>query len=277
VKLTIRQWDGFRKDKRVSEKVDHDFQTAGEAGNYNKRLLDKTALSPIQKISSKIRKEHNRMTMPWCYDGVSLLPSKLVFDYGELMRELKDLHATAVNNLVVQYPIYKANQARRLGALYDPDDYPDQSTVAASFGIEHSYFPVPQSEHFIVDLESAEMSKMKDALTHELQQTQANALASLYERVEDIVTHLHERLSDPENIFRDSLLSNVEQLVGVLPNLNVFNDPTLTKVCQEMQSRILIADAQMLRDVPEVRQTVANNAFDIVALLKGEHLKAQAA
>ena len=41
VKLTISQWDGFKKDARAANRVDQEFKTTGSSGNYNKRLLDK--------------------------------------------------------------------------------------------------------------------------------------------------------------------------------------------------------------------------------------------
>lgn len=277
VKLTVKTWDGFRKDKRVADRVDEEFKTAGDAGNYNKRLLDKSALSPIIKLNGKIRMEHARMTMPWCYDGVSLLPTKLMFEYTGLMRDLKDRHATAVENLVSQYPIYKANQAARLGELYNPEDYPSQDELRHRFGVSIGFFPVPQSDHFIVDLEADAMKALKDELSKDLAQTSARAIESVYTRVQEMVDHLHERLADPENIFHNSMMSNIEQLVAVLPGLNVFNDPTLSKVCEELQTRVLITDAQTLRDVPTVREQVANAAFDIAALLRGDHLKQKAA
>lgn len=271
VKLTINQWDGFKKDKRVSERVDEEFQTAGGVGNYNKRLFDKSVLVPIQKLANKIRTEHARLTMPWCYDGVSLLPSKLYFEYTELMRDLTGKYDAAVENFVQQYPYHKANQAQVLGALFNPEDYPARDDLKHRFSISHRFFPVPQSDHFIVDLEAAESAKMKAALQQELVDTQRLALQNLYERALEIVGRVHERLTDPKNIFRDSLLENVVQLVNVMPSLNVFNDPTLDQVCRELKDNVLICDAQDLRTDLKTREAVANSAYDIVALLKGEH------
>ena len=269
VKLTVKQWDGFKKDKRVSDRVDEEYKTAGNAGNYNKRLLDKSTLAPIQKLVGKIRQEHARLTMPWCYDGVSLLPAKLYFEYTELMRDLKDRFDDQVSNLIQQYPIYKAQQATKLGTLFSPDDYPANDDLKHRFEVSHLFFPVPQSEHFIVDLAADDAAKMRDDLTRELQNTQTMALQSLYTRVRDIVEHVHERLSDPENIFRDSMIANVQQLVDVLPGLNVFNDETLNKVCRELKDKVLICDAQDLRHDRELREQMAMDAFDIVSLLKG--------
>lgn len=271
VKLTINQWDGFKKDKRVSERVDEEFQTAGGVGNYNKRLLDKTVLMPIQKLTNRIRIVHTDLTMPWCYDGVSLLPSKLYFQYTEVMRELTGKFDEAVSNLITQYPYHKANQAKVLGALFSPEDYPAQDDLRRRYSISYRFFPVPQSDHFIVDLEAAESTKMKTALQQELVDTQRLALQNLYDRALDIVERVHERLSDPKNIFRDSLIDNVVQLVNVLPSLNVFGDERLDQACRELKDKVLICDAQDLRTDLKTREAVANSAYDIVALLKGEY------
>lgn len=270
VKLTVRSWDGFKKDKRVSERVDEEFKTDGNAGNYNKRLLGKGIMAPIQRAGSAIRQEHARLTMPWCYDGVSLLPSKLFMEYTQKMRELKDAYYVQVDNLVQQYPIHKANQAVALGELFRPDDYPANDDLRHRFSVDYQFFPVPQTDHFVVDLAQAEKDALSQALKQELQDAQSNALRSVYDRVFDILGHMHERLSDPSNIFRDSLVDNVWQMVEVLPGLNVFNDPLLDEVVKRAKAELLIADAADLRTDQDLREVVADSAFDIANFLKGE-------
>jgi hypothetical protein len=271
VKLTVRQWDGFKKDKRVTERVDEEYNTAGGAGNYNKRLLSKAVLEPIQHTISRIRAEHARLTMPWCYDGVSLLPNKLISPYTHTMRALEDTLGSHVSYLKSQYPIHITNQAARLGNMFRMEDYPDADELEKRYGVTFNFFPVPHESHFALDIEKEEEQRIKTALTQQLKDTQSQVLSSLYERVKDIVEKVHERLSDPENIFRDSLVDNVAQLVGVLPDLNIFDDPVLKEVQMKMSNELLITNAQRLRDDPEVRKQVANSAFDILGLLKGEH------
>lgn len=271
VKLTIHSWDGFKKDKRVSEHIDVDFKTAGEAGNYNKRLLDKAVLKPITQTLNRARSEHARLTHAWCYDGVGLLPNELYFPYTAVMRDLQSSLDTHVDNLVQQLPIHIQNQRSKLGDLFRIDDYPQANEFKDRFSISLSFFPVPKSDHFVVDLAETEAQKLKTALTKELAQTQSAALRGLYDRVKDVVEHVYERLADPSNIFRDSLIKNVQQLVSVLPALNVFDDPVLNQVTNELKTKILIVDPDDLRTSKDARQEICDNAFDILALLKGEH------
>lgn len=277
VKLTINQWDGFRKDKRVSERVDSDFRTAGGVGNYNKRILSKEVLKPITSTISKIRSEHARLTHPWCYDGVSLLPSKLYFPYTSIMRALKDALSSHVDNLATQLPIYIANQKPILGDLFNIEDYPQPNDIRSAYDVSYSFFPVPQSDHFIIDFETAEAEKIRTDLQKELSAVQTAAVDRLYKQVTEMVEHVHERLSDPANVFHKSMLENIDQLVKVLPSLNIFNDERLDHVCQELKSKILIVDADDLRKDQNARQEIAHNAYDIMALLKGETAMKKAA
>jgi hypothetical protein len=268
VKITVRQWDGFKKDRAVSAQVDTVFHTAGNAGNYNKRLLDKSVLAPIQRICNRVRYDHKFYTIPWCYDGVDLLPSKLYFEYTQVMRLHKDALSMEVDNLVRQYPIHKANQAQKLGTMYDPEDYPERSELRARFDLAFMFFPVPQEGHFVVDLEAREAEKIKKDLTRVLSEAQNDALKKLYARVVTLLEHLHERLADPANIFRDSLITNFVQLAEVLPGLNIFDDDKLAAAASAIQNLVYV-DAESLRTDPAMRAAVAAATFDIINKLKG--------
>lgn len=270
VKLTVKQWDTFKKDRAVADRVDEEFDTVGKVGNYNKRLLSKHVTKPITTVIAKIREEHAERTTPWCYDGVSLLPSKLFLDYTTIMRGLKDRFDSAVDNFIMQYPIYKANRAAELGRMFRPEDYPARDDLRWRYEVSFKFFPVPQSDHFIVDLGTEDAERLKAELQKELVDTSTLAVKSLYDRIEDIVGHVHERLSDPANKFKDSTFENVVQLVEVLPALNVFNDPKISMLCHQIKLRIASVDPKDVRKSLVTRQEVANSAYDIVALLKGK-------
>lgn len=275
VKLVVRQWDGFKKDKRVSDRVDTEYDTAGGAGNYNKRLLSKGVLGPIQSAIGRLRAEHARYTMPWRWDGVSLLPSKLYFPYTAAMRSIQDDIDAQVDNLVQQYPIFKANQQTQLGKLFDSSDYPEANELKDKFSVSFDFLPVPRADHFVVDLEEDAMARMKANLTKEMAAANAAVLGGLYDRVSDMVAHVHERLSDPDNIFRDSLITNLQQLVDVLPSLNVFDDPGLARVAEMLKNDVLITNAERLREDEGARTQIANSTYDVLAVLKENYNQIQ--
>lgn len=268
VSLTIRQWNGFTRDKKVTEKVDADFHTAGDSGNFNKRLLAKAVLAPIYKIANRARRDHQFYTVPWCYDSVNMLPSKLFFEYTNVMRGHTELFDNEVDNLVQQYPVHKANRAQQLGAMFNPDDFPSNDELRDMFAIEIRFMPTGSLKHIVIDEQAKDADKIKHALEEGFKNTQREAMKGLYDRVGNLLQYTHDRLINPDNIFRDSLIENLEQLVEVLPGLNVFDDPLLKKLENNIKSQLLVVDAKTLRRDPEVRIKIAQSANDLLGELK---------
>jgi hypothetical protein len=267
VKLTIHSWDAFAKDNNAAKTVDTTYATAGSVGNYNKRLFDRKVLSPMTKVLSQIYSEHRRLTLPWCYDGISLLPSKLYFEYTGIMREKRDLLNAAVSNFATHFPLYISNEQQRLGKLFDVNNYPASSELPHKWGFDTQFFPVPDSGHFVVDLEASEAQKIRDEMDGTIQQAQQQAQNALRDRVHELLTHAYDRLQDPENIFRDSLVDNIFQLSNNLPLLNVFNDELITEVNNEIRERVLTVSPEDLRTDLAKRELVAFEAFRILQKL----------
>jgi hypothetical protein len=265
VKLKISFWDGFKKDKEASNKVDQVFLTEGKVGNYNKRLFAKNVFKPIREVLTTVRNEHHRMTMPWCYNGVYILPNELFFPYTETMRTCKDRLDAVVDNFILQYPVYVAAQRTKLGELFKGEDYPDPSFLRDKYKIEFNFFPVPQSEHFILDSQK----DLQEQLKKTLYDTQKSALTNLYNKILELVERLHDRLNDPESVLRESLLENLDALVSVLPGLNVFDDDVLNKVYTQLREKVLMYDTQELRNDMTKRREIVAHAFDVAALLRG--------
>ena len=71
------------------------------------------------------------------------------------------------------------------------------------------------------------------------------------------------KLSQPEAIFRDSLIENARELCDVLTRLNLTDDPKLETL--RRQTELLVqSEPQLLRDNPDVRVSTANEAQAIL-------------
>lgn len=266
VKLTRNSWYGFSKDKAASEAAKTAAgATANDAGSFNKRLLPKEALKPVRNVEAKIYTKHRDLTVPWYFNGVDFLPSKLFLPYSETMRALKDEHAAAVNVLVQQYPVYRANRAKELGTMFDPSNYPPPDVLRASFDIDIKFMPVPEAGDFRVDLETEELAKLQKSLKGDLTNAQRQAMHTIWTRVVETLDHVYERLSDPERIFRDSLIDNAQQLAELLPGFNIVADPRMDLVARGIATHICQFSADTLRRDPDARLSVAKSAFDLKA------------
>lgn len=268
-KLKIRKWDGFKKANNVSEFVENQYNTNGEAGNYNMRLVDKASLKPIDRVASKIRIEHIKLTHPWCHEGVNVLPNTLYLDHTQLIRNYEALFLTAVDNLCEQWPVIVSNQRTRLGDLFDPDLYYSAEELRNKYELSCLYLPVSEASHFILDIEDSEKDKLRISLEKELSEVQAQSVSVLYERVNKLVSHMHERLADPLHKFKNTLVTNIDELVSIMPNLNMFEDPVLTQVHEHLKEKLCGINPADLRTDYKYRQQVASDAAAIANMMGG--------
>jgi hypothetical protein len=258
VKLTRNSWYGFSKDKAASEAAKAAAgATALDAGNFNKRLLPKEALKPVRNVENKIYAKHSDLTVPWYFNGVDFLPSKLFLLYTETMRALKDEHTAAVAALVQQYPVYRANRAKELGTMFNTEDYPPPDVLRDSFNIDIRFMPVPEVGDFRVDIENEELAKLEANLKRDLTEAQRLAMHSVWTRIVTVLDHVYDRLSDPEKIFRDSLIDNALQLSELLSGLNITGDPRMELVAKGISTDVCKHSADTIRTDPDVRMAVA--------------------
>ena len=261
VKLTRNSWYGFSKDKAASEAAKTAAgATALDAGSFNKRLLPKEALKPVRNVENKIYTKHSDLTVPWYFNGVDFLPSKLFLAYTEAMRALKDEHTGAVAVLVQQYPVYRANRAKELGTMFNTDDYPPPDVLRDSFNIDIRFMPVPEIGDFRIDIENEELAKLEASLKRDLTEAQRQAMHTVWTRIVTVLDHVYDRLSDPERVFRDSLIDNALQLSELLSGLNITGDPRMELVAKSIQTNLCEHSADTLRTDPDVRMAVAQLA-----------------
>jgi hypothetical protein len=73
-----------------------------------------------------------------------------------------------------------------------------------------------------------------------------------------------ERLNEPESRFHASLVTNIGQLVDLLPRLNVNQDEELNRFAQEIKNRLCGFTAHDLKKNETLRVATANDAAQIV-------------
>lgn len=265
--LTIHQWTARRHDRNATQQVDK-ANGANDAGRYNKLLVDKAALEPITKAANALRLKHYEMTLPWGDNGDRLLPSSLFMDYTQATRELEQVFTTAVGNFVRDYPVLIQDARKRLGALYEPGDYPPVSQIQSRFGVHIGFAPVAQANDFRVDVGEEHVQRIREAITKQSEQRLNDAMKECWQRVREVLERYAARMSDEKGRVYDSMRENAVLLVKLLPSLNVTNDPELARVAKEIETHLLPHSTAKLRNNAVARQTVAEAANDIMWRVK---------
>jgi len=264
VKLNISQWTARKHEKAVDKVVAKEYNADESAGRYNKSLINKDALKGIQRVANDARTYHYSRTLPWKDDGFRVLPSAIFFDYSQKMREFEDLFQLELQEFLNNYVLY-INQAQiRLGSLFDQSNYPTCRDLTRKFNFETDITPFPTASDFRVDLNSAEVDRIKQSIEKNVDRAINDAQNDLYNRIAVAVGNMAERLADKDAIFRDSLVGNLRELVGLIPKLTLKDDLKLQDILNDIDAKLCDVDPQDLRDDKDLRTEKAKQAQDIL-------------
>ena len=91
----------------------------------------------------------------------------------------------------------------------------------------------------------------------------------------DAVSHIVERLSEynrgtkKKSRFHDTIIGNVTELVGLLPALNIVDDPKLEEIRRELEQKICTIDPHNLRNDAKLRDNTISVAKDLIDRMGG--------
>jgi len=255
ISLSISVWSARRYDEKASVEVAK-ANEATNAGRFNKLLIDTSHLKPVTQAMSALRDFHYANTLPWADDGRRLLPSRTLLTYGPKLNELIDAFNARVDEFVTKYPLLVAGERKRLGKMYDPGEYPRD--IRSKFAVEKILEPVPSADDFRVDI-GKDIEEAKRTLTELNAKREKAALDSLYTEARKLITTFTTKLADPEAVFRDSLLTNMEQFYNTAAALNYNEDLGFNGVLIGML-QLFKLDLKGLRKDPLYRDAAVQQA-----------------
>ena len=268
--LNISQWSARKLDKRETAAVAIKHGIADSVARVTKTILpNTTSLEAIHKKTTDVRKFFYENTLPWQADGVAILKAthymKFVEEMGKLTREWEVLVAAFVR----QYPDLRDQAAHILNSMYDPDDYPNEYDLKRKFIIGVKFLPMPDAGDWRVDIADEEVDKLREKLEEQTRIGVQEAMTEVWNRLSLIVEHAAEKLSQPDAIFRNSLVENAKKLCDVLPSLNITDDPNLARMGEELREKLADADPDLLRTRPTERERAAKDMQDMMSKMAG--------
>ena len=268
VQLNTSHWAARKFDKKVTQEIDETHQ-AHESGRFNKTLIISDLLKDVSSAVSKARTYHYKVTMPWDDAGSRILPVERYFDYTKKMEEFQTEHKNLVRLFLKEYPDLREKAKDRLNTLFNETDYPDTQTLSLKFNISYKITPISDSDDLRVELSNDEIKEIKKNIETGLYEKINRAKDSLVERAEEAVLAMHERLSNNEATFRDSLIGNVVSLKELLPSMNFDNDENFDKL-EKLLSKLDVSPAKLRKDV-ELREKTAKKAKKVLKKIRKMH------
>ena len=251
VGLHIAAWSGRLYDRQASDHVAVAHEASTAAGRYNKRLLPKAAFAALTATMSEARTKHYANSLPWDDKGARLLTVANYEHYTELMDGLRERVVRQRARFIEDYDDYIDQARLDLGKLFRIEDYPSKEDLQGRFAIRYRITPVPDADHFIAQLASDDTERVKRDIESHIEEQLHGAVGDLYRRLGEAVERVSERLREDDEgkplVFRDTMISNIRDLVDVVPRLNIFGDDELASLCAQVKEKIASVEPDSLR------------------------------
>lgn len=273
VNLSISQWTAVKNDRKVTREVADAHGSQEDMGKFAKSLVAKETLEDIRRIASTARLTHYKRTLPWKDGGDRVLSSAGYFAYGEEMREYQRAFGQAVDKFCAGYDAAREDARIKLNGLFDESDYPDTSNIRSKFALVFDIGPMPEAADFRVDLGTEETARIKAQIENDSRAMLDKAMRSVWERLADVVTRMSDRLKayailpsgKVDNAFRDSLVTNIVDVLDLLPTLNLTDDTNMTQFAHDIRASLTAYTPAQLRESESLRADVALRADEILS------------
>jgi len=282
--VTLRQsiWRANRTDDEVTAEVAKKHGNRADMGTYKKFLVDPSALQGGYDILRKAKAIHCRYTLPWMDGGQRILSGAAYFDYTrEMNKLLQEYNEWVDNTFIPKYPDHKKAAKEALNGLYKEEDYPTSVTIRSKFGMEIIPDLISNPSDFRVKLGNDTVDHLKKELSVSVEKRLQDAIKDVWSRLQEVVSHMVQRLNKYEveevsqngkckakvkvkHTFRDTLVTNITELLEVVPLLNITNDPNLAEFCTTIREQLTGVAPEVLRDDEKQRKQVAQKAEDIL-------------
>lgn len=259
VQMKRNMWQAKAFDKSATDSIEA-ANGVSKVGRYNKALLKGNVdLKNVNTAFYECYQYYKDHSLPWMSDGARIIPAEELLDFTTEVTRLKENAMAFVSRLHDHWSQAVQADANRMGALFNPNDYPDADTMAALWDIKLVVMPISDGGDFRTEVSD----DVRAALDAELQETEAKATEHCMRMLLEPITAMAERLSVPVgeagSVFRDTLVSNLKDAANRAKRLNINKNDKIEETCDQVLATLSGVDAQTLRDVDGVRSSVAGS------------------
>jgi len=271
VELNISVWTANKLDKGATDTVLASNSASKDSAQVRKNLMAGTdKRKKIADYAAKIRLYHNQTTLSWSDKGARLLPTSLFMDYKQNMNVYQSNMTTMVEDFYANYADLIDLAKHHMGDLFNPYDYPSIDELRNKFGFRLVFSPLPEGGDFRLDIPKADMEELGQQYESAFNDRLKDAMREPWEKLHKTLVHISEKLTDVEGDdetkkrYHDTLITNAQELCGLLTHLNVTKDPLLEQARRELELTMLGVDIDSIKDYPDVRSKVKAKVDDIL-------------
>lgn len=265
-KLSLTNWEAKRKAKGVEQTAERVAGAKAGTISARKALLPGAAeLEAVIKHAQAMRNWWGQVSAPWFDNGMRVYAVAGHIDiqvaYGDMLRQRLKL----IGEFLDKYPALREDARFTLNDLFDEAEYPTPEEVSRKFHCSFEVMPLPDAGDFrlVQGIDPSEMERLQHEAQKSVEDRVNTAMRSTIERFRDALKTMADRMAaysekvdanDPKSParFYDSWVTNVQEIAGLLPQLNVTGDPRLEALAKEAAT-IAAGDPAAFRNTHDKR------------------------
>ena len=253
VEVNISMWTARRQDHAATKTVINAYNAQKGVGNFRKRLLaDNENLLAVTKHVGNTRDAHIHMTMPWSNSGLRLLPTAQYFKYHQAMTDRQNEFNRLVEQFIDGYNDAVTDVQVALGDLFKRDEYPTTSDLPNKFKFNINYMPIPDAGDFRVDIGNDALAEVKQQYSDFYTKQYSTAMNDVWTRLHKALSNMSDRLDysskEDKKVFRDTLVSNVTDMIELLRVCNVTGSSQMTAMANNLEEAMSGVTPDALRE-----------------------------
>lgn len=264
VRFSLAMPVNSKSDKKTTEEVKVWKQLSGDVGDWRDKRFEKDDYLIISKPLSAIRALHYTYTTPY-EKGTAILPVALYDKYRDEV-ELKGAQIVEQARIDwrAAYPGMVEKARNNKNGEFKPGQYHvdrdsgdiDWTSVMDEFKFNVSYSAWPQAEQYV--------GKIAPELVDVLRQSERQALeasnADVLRRLLEPLRAMADKLADPEAVFRDTLVTNLQEIAEIAPSLNVGDNPANLSLAEQIKAKFSNINPDTLRKSTVYRRETSEQA-----------------
>lgn len=265
----VHMWSGKAKVREVGATVEQEYKMQTGRADPGVWLVEpmwfRRPMHTANLLRAVVRRYCLRFGKGW------LLPTTLHKRFHDEWRLVLSAHKAEVRRFLREYPRLRTEGITALGTLQDADQlYPSDENLKSMFEVELQEAPVADPSTWQPRLDSETIEHLKIDFDNMLGEQVKDAVVSMMHKMQGFVKHMATTLQDPDkNKFHKTLVGNVCELVEMMPDFNLTDDPAIDEIIEDIRKSLFIGSTKELKDDLNLRAQAAAEAQRIAAKMEG--------
>ena len=220
--------------------------------------------------TNNIRTFVRERTVPWKENGDRGLMRQMYMSFVEGFHDLERLWHNEVDHFIEHvYPSEVAKAEFRLVDAFKRDDYPHLNDLRSRFKLTLDLDAVAESEDFRVKLDDNTVASIQEQIKDATERRVHGVMVDVWERMATMVEHYVTRTGPDIERFHETTVTNLMDLIGLLPGLNLIGDPNLKEMGARLKQTLGGYDVKDLRKSLDTRAAARAEAQEILDSMRG--------